>query len=80
MLKSWTEEGQLGGGRKQTQEAVSGLEGGGEVVRSLEREQVSVGIDISRGGEGVFPMLEHVLGVVGNESAHLCAQVEEDSI
>ena len=80
MLKSQTEEGWLGGSRKQTREAVGSLEGGGEVARRLEREQVLVSVDIGQGGEGVFPMLEHVLGVAGGESACLRAQVEEDGI
>ena len=47
---------------------------------SLEREQVSVGVDISQWGEGVFTMFKHVLGVMGGESACLGAQVKEDGI
>ena len=49
-------------------------------MRSLEREQVSVGIDIGQGGEGVFTMVEHVVGVAGGESACLSPQVKEDGI
>ena len=47
-------EGQLGGSWKRTREAVGGLEGIGEVVGSLEREQVLVSVDVGQRGEGVF--------------------------
>ena len=56
------------------------MEGIREVAGSLEREQVLVGVDFGQGGEGVFAMCKHVLGVTGGESACLCPQVKEDGI
>ena len=41
------------------------MEGVGEVARSLEMEQVLVGIDVSQWGGRVFTMFKHVLGVMG---------------
>ena len=56
------------------------MEGIEEVLGSLEREQVSVGIDVSQRREGIFTMCKHVVGVMGSESACLGAKVQEDGI
>ena len=56
------------------------MEGIGEVSGSLEREQVSVGVDGGQRREGILTMCKHVVGVTGSESACLGAKVQEDGI
>ena len=56
------------------------MEGIGEVSGSLEREQVSVGVDVSRRREGILTMRKHVVGVTSSEGACLGAKVQEDGV